>query len=276
MRALLRDRFIYLDTIDLNEQSLSAFIGRWQREHPEILFGHSHSLFMLARYVLDRGIQNLRPRGIISTSMMLLANERQVIEEAFGCKVIDRYGSEEVALIACECDQHQGMHLNIEHLFIEFLKPDGTEAQSGEEGAIVITDLFNRGMPFIRYRIEDVGVPSGRTSSLWARSATDGRVTGHVADYLKRRDGSMVAGVSLVERTLTAIPGIEQLQVVQPTFEEIVLNVVRAADFTSATEQALLTEFQMVFGPGICIRLQYVERIPQERSGKYRFSICRV
>jgi len=50
------------------------------------------------------------------------------------------------------------------------------------------------------------------------------RVTDRVADYLKRRDGSMVAGVSLVERTLTAIPGLEQLQVVQPSFDDIVLK----------------------------------------------------
>ena len=134
----------------------------------------------------------------------------------FGCKVNDRYGSEEVALIACECEQHQGMHLNIEHLFIEFLRPDGTDAQAGEEGAIVITDLLNRGMPFIRYRIEDVGVPSDRTCSCGRGLPLMERVTGRVADYLKRRDGSLVAGVSLVERTLTAIPGIEQLQVVQP------------------------------------------------------------
>jgi phenylacetate-CoA ligase len=97
-----------------------------------------------------------------------------------------------------------------------------------------------------------------------------------VADYLKRRDGSMVAGVSLVERTLTAIPGLEQMQVVQSSIEEIVLNVVRAPDFSPASEQALLTEFRSVFGPGIDIRANYVERIPQERSGKYRFSICRI
>ena len=89
-------------------------------------------------------------------------------------------------------------------------------------------------------------------------------------------DGSMVAGVSLVERTLTAIPGLEQLQVVQPSLDDIVLNVVRAPDFSAATEQALLSEFRTVFGPGINIRAEYVERIPQERSGKYRFSICRV
>ena len=276
VRALLIDRFIYLDTIDFNERSIEDFIARWRREKPEILFGHSHSLYMLARYVLEKHITDLRPRGIISTSMMLLANERQVIEAVFGCKATDRYGSEEVALIACECEQHQGMHLNIEHLYIEFLRPDGTAAALGEEGTIVITDLLNRGMPFIRYRIEDVGVPSERRCACGRGLPLMERVTGRVADFLRRRDGSMVAGVSLVERTLTAIPGLEQLQVVQPSVDDIVLNVVRAPDFSAATEEALLAEFRTVFGPGINIRAEYVERIPQERSGKYRFSICRI
>ena len=140
----------------------------------------------------------------------------------------------------------------------------------------MITDLLNRGMPFIRYRIEDVGVPSARACPCGRGFPLLERVTGRVADYLKRRDGSLVAGVSLVERTLTAIPGIEQLQVVQPSREEIVLNVVRAPDFTQATETALLDEFASVFGAGITFRPQYLPGIPQERSGKYRFSICRV
>ncbi|MGH2479230.1 MAG: phenylacetate--CoA ligase family protein [Ktedonobacteraceae bacterium] len=276
VRAFLIDRFIYLDTIDLNTRSIETFIAAWRRQKPQILFGHAHSLYLLALYLLERQIRDLRPHGIISTSMMLLANERQSIEAAFGCKVTDRYGSEEVALIACECERHAGMHLNIEHLYIEFLRPDGSAAAPGEEGTIVITDLTNHGMPFIRYRIEDVGVPSARVCACGRGLPLMERVTGRVADYLKRRDGSMVAGISLVERTLTAIPGIEQLQVVQPSADDIVLNVVRAPDFTPATEQALLGEFQTVFGAGINIRAEYVERIHQDRSGKYRFAICRI
>jgi phenylacetate-CoA ligase len=276
LRALLLDRFIYLDTIDLNDRSIGEFISRWRHGRPEALYGHAHSLYILARYLLAHDIRDLQPRGIISTSMMLLQHERAVIEEAFSCKVFDRYGSEEVGLIAAECERHEGLHLNIEHLYIEFLREDGTAAAPGEEGAIVITDLLNRGMPVIRYRIEDMGVPAGRPCACGRGLPLMERVTGRVADYLKRRDGSMVAGVSLVERTLTAIEGIEQLQVVQPAIDQIVLNVVRAPDFSPDTEQALLAEFRSVFGPGIDIRPSYVERIPQERSGKYRFSICRV
>jgi phenylacetate-coenzyme A ligase PaaK-like adenylate-forming protein len=276
LRALLYDRFLYLDTINLNERTIEDFIARWRREQPEVLFGHAHSLYILARYLLDHRVSDLCPQGIISTSMMLLANERAVIQQAFGCKVTDRYGCEEVGLIAAECEQHSGMHLNIEHQYIEFLSSDGTAAAPGEEGAIVITDLLNRGMPFIRYRIEDVGVPSERHCPCGRGLPLMERITGRVADYLKRRDGSLVAGVSLVERTLTAIPGIEQMQIVQPSHEEIILNVVRAADYTAESERALLDELRSVFGPGITFRAEYVERIPQERSGKYRFSICRV
>jgi len=276
VRAALIDRYIYLDTIDFSDRTVGEFITRWRGARPEILFGHSHSLYLLALYVIRHGIQDLRPRGIISTSMMLLANERAVIEQAFAARVFDRYGSEEVALIAAECERHEGLHLNIEHLYIEFLREDGTAASAGEEGSIIITDLVNRGMPFIRYQIGDMGVSSDRRCSCGRALPLMERVTGRVADYLKRRDGSMVAGVSLVERTLTVIPGLEQLQVVQSAIDEIVLNVVRAPDFSPATEEALLAEFRAVFGPGIEIRANYLERIPQERSGKYRFSICQV
>jgi phenylacetate-CoA ligase len=276
LRRLLIDRFVFLDTIDLNQRSLGEFVSAWRRERPEVLFGHSHSLYMLARYLREEQITDLRPRGIVSTSMMLVAHERSLIEQVFGCQVTDRYGCEEVGLIACECERHEGMHLDIEHLYIEFLREDGSAAAAGEEGAIVLTDLYNRGMPFIRYRIEDVGVWTQRSCSCGRGLPLMERVTGRVADYLKRRDGSLVAGVSLVERTLTAIAGIEQLQIVQPSRDEIVLNVVRATDFTAASEAALLAELHGVFGEGITFRTQFLERMPQERSGKYRFAICQV
>lgn len=276
LRSLLHDRLIYLDTMNLSEASLRDFVARWRAAQPEILFGHSHSLFMLARFLVEQGIDDLRPRGIVSTSMMLIQSERAVIERAFACKVTDRYGCEEVGLIASECERHQGFHLNIEHLFIEFVRPDGSAAQPGQEGAIVVTDLFNRAMPLIRYRIEDVGVPSARRCDCGRGMPLMDRVAGRVADYLKKPDGSMVAGVSLVERTLTAIPGIEQMQIVQDAPRRLELNLVRAPDYSPQSEQALLDEFRSVFGADFEFRVSYLEKIPQERSGKYRFSICRI
>jgi len=274
--SALIDRTIYLDTMNLSAESMDQFIARWRDYRPQVLFGHSHSIFMLAKYLRERQVGDLRPRGIVSTSMMLLEPERAVIEEVFGCKVTNRYGCEEVSLIASECERHDGMHLNIEHLYIEFLDEAGQPVSPGKEGQIVVTDLFNHGMPIIRYRVEDVGVPSDRMCACGRGLPMMERVTGRTADFLKRRDGSRVAGVSLVERTLTAIPGIEQMQIVQERLDQFVVNLVVNDQFGRSGETTLRKELSGVFGEDVEIDLRYGERIKQESSSKYRFSICKV
>lgn len=276
VRNLLLDRTIYLDTMNLDENSVHRFVHEWRREKPQVLFGHSHSIYLLAMYLQRMGAVDIRPRGIISTSMMLLEPERRLIEEVLHCQVTNRYGCEEVSLIGCECERHEGFHLNIDHLVIEFLREDGTEAVPGEEASIVVTDLINRGMPLIRYRIEDMGVRSDRSCSCGRGLPLMERVTGRQADFLKRTDGSLVAGVSLVERTLTAIPGIEQMQLVQDKLHYVCAKVVKDGGFNEASERRLHNELRTVFGNAVRIEIQYVSVLDQTRSGKYRFAICNV
>lgn len=276
LRNALRDRTIYLDTMNLSPATMIAFVERWRRERPDIIFGHSHSIFILAKFLRNQKITGLHPKGIVATSMMLIPQERKTIEEVFGCKVTDRYGCEEVGLIASECEQHQGMHLDIEHLYIEFLDDEGRPAADGQDGQIVVTDLFNHGMPLIRYRVEDVGVPTSRKCPCGRSLPMMERVTGRTADFLVRPDGSLVAGVSLVERTLTAIRGIEQMQLVQEQPELLRVNLVVRDGYDSDGEAVLRRELHQVFGPGMTLELCYVDGIPQERSGKYRFSICKL
>ena len=276
LRDILLGRTIYLDTMDINDQSVQRFVEKWRRVMPQVLFGHSHSIYILARYVRQLGVRNIRPKAIISTSMMLLVPEREFIEQTFQCRVTDRYGCEEVGLIACECEQHNGMHLNADHVVVEFLREDGSPAACGEEGNIVVTDLINRGMPLIRYRIEDVGVPSDRTCECGRGLPLMERVTGRQADFLKRPDGSLVAGVSLVERTLTAIPGVEQMQLIQNELQRILVKVVKGREFYQGTENALRQELQSVLGGSVAIQIQYVTNLDQTRAGKYRFAICNV
>jgi phenylacetate-CoA ligase len=100
------------------------------------------------------------------------------------------------------------------------------------------------------------------------------KLVGRVADFLKRRDGSLVAGVSLVERTLTKVSGVEQMQIVQPEIGRLVVNVVPGAGYCSRTERALSEELARGFGEPLDVEFCQVEGIPREISGKYRFSIC--
>lgn len=266
---------VFLDTMEFSDSAVQCFAADWQAAQPTLLFGHAHSLYLLATYVCRLGIDTIRPKGILSTSMMLLPHERQVIEDVFRLKVFDRYGCEEVSLIAAECELHQGLHLNIEHLYIEFLREDDTPAAAGEPGRIIVTDLMNRAMPFIRYQVEDVGVPSARRCSCGRGLPLMETVSGRVADFLVTPDGTRVAGVSLIENTLTKMVGIAQMQIVQETREDIRLNVVRSEDYPESTTAELTNYFAGIFG-GMCIDIVFVDEILPEKSGKFRFSICRV
>ena len=265
---------IYLDTMEFTEKSVREFAGEWLKIKPTLLYGHAHSIYLLAHFVRDCPIRAIRPKTIISTSMMLPPHERRFIEEVFGVRVFDRYGCEEVSLIASECEKHEGLHMNIEHLYIEFLRDDGRCAGPGEEGKIIVTDLMNRAMPFIRYKVEDVGVPSDRVCSCGRGMPLMETVTGRVADFLIKKDGTKVAGVSLIENTLTMIPGIDQMQIIQESMDLIVLNVVPGGSYTDTAGENLCAYFKKLFE--IEVRMNLVDSIKQEKSGKYRFSICKI
>jgi phenylacetate-CoA ligase len=206
--------------------------------------------------------------------MMLIPSERKVIEEVFGIKVTDRYGCEEVSLIGCECEKHEGLHLNIEHLFIEFLGDDGMPVPTGEPGRIVVTDLMNKAMPLIRYQVEDMGVPTSRKCSCGRGLSLMESVAGRVADFLIRQDGTRVAGVSLIENTLTRFPGLDQMQLVQHDYTQFEIRLVPGAAYDDQIASAMIDYFKGVFGRETIIDIQKVDNISPEKSGKYRFSVC--
>jgi phenylacetate-CoA ligase len=275
LRQHLLEPVLYLDTMAVTDEAVAAFAAGWRRLRPTLLFGHAHSLYLLARIVRDRAIDGIRPRGILSTSMMLLSHERRTIESVFGVRVFDRYGCEEVGLIGCECEQHAGMHVNVDHLVVEFLAPDGRPVGPGETGHVVVTDLLNHAMPFIRYRVEDLAAPVAGSCPCGRGLPLMSGVVGRTADFLVRLDGTRVAGVSLIENSLTRFGGIEQMQIVQDDADRIRLRLVPGVGFEEHALAPLTAYFAATF-PGARIDVELVDDIPREPNGKFRFAICRI
>ncbi len=272
-REWLLDPHISLDTMSITPQSVAAFARDWASRRPTLLFGHAHSLFVLACLVSDLAITEIRPRAIVASSMMLMPHERVVIERVFGVKVFDFYGCEEVGVIASECERHEGLHVNADQLIVEILRDDGTPADAGELGAVVVTDLLNRAMPMIRYRIEDMAEVATEPCSCGRGLPTIRRIIGRTADFLRRSDGSRVAGISLIENSLTKFPGLDQMQIVQSSLLAITLRVVPGQGFDASVQGALVNYFQSEF-PEAAVTVESVRTIPREPNGKYRFSIC--
>ncbi len=264
------DRAVYLDTIQLNDDRIREFATALRRHRPGLIFGHAHSLYLVACQLKKMGIDDIRPNGIISTAMPLHDWQRTVIEQVFGTKVTNRYGCEEVSLIACECEQHRGLHVAAESVFTEVLSTGAVP------GKLLITDLSNMAMPLIRYQIGDVVTPSCHTCPCGRGLPMFDRIEGRDADYVVTPAGNLISGISLTENFAMRIDGIAQLQIVQETQAHLRLRIVKDPTFGDASQRQITKLVHEMFGPTMRHDLEFVDLIPQEPSGKYRFCISKV
>ena len=276
VRNALLERTTYLDTLKMDQRAMTDFVGKLRRRPPSLLFGHAHSLYLFAQFVQARGGPGFRPKGIIATAMVLHDWERRTIEAVFACPVTNRYGCEEVSLIACECERHEGLHVNSDGIYLEVIRPDGTPAKPGDPGMVVVTDLVNRAMPIIRYQVGDMAVWAGRSCSCGRGMPLLERIEGRVADYVVTPRGELISGISLTENFAVLVPGVAQLQIVQEAIDHFVFRIVRSREFGTASLERIKTLVAERFGPGIRYDCEFVDRIPQEPSGKYRFCISKV
>ncbi len=264
------DRAVYLDTIQLNDDRIREFATALRRHRPGLIFGHAHSLYLVACQLKKMGIDDIRPNGMISTAMPLHDWQRTVIEQVFGTKVTNRYGCEEVSLIACECEQHRGLHVAAESVYTEVLSTGSLP------GKLLITDLSNLAMPLIRYQIGDVVTPSCHSCPCGRGLPMFDRIEGRDADYVVTPAGNLISGISLTENFAMRIDGIAQLQIIQETQAHLRLRIVKDPTFGDANQRQITKLVHEMFGPTMRHDLEFVDLIPQEPSGKYRFCISKV
>ena len=268
---LLTGRVIYLDTLKMTEEYNFEFIKRVRKVKPSIMMGHAHSLYAFACFVEEHGITSLGIEGIISTAEILFDHERAKIESVFGKILFDRYGCEELSIIASECLAHDGLHINAEGLYVEILAGD-----DNNPGKLVITDLWNRGMPFIRYEIGDMAIFKQGQCTCGRGLPRLARVYGRTADLLYTPDGRTISGISVLDTFTIHVPGIKQVQIVQNELDLLNFRVVKGDDFGEESLAVLKRKIPEFFGPGMRYEFEYVDKIEQTERGKYRFSICNI
>ena len=263
------DRAIYLDTIHLDEARLKEFVSDLRRHQPGLIFGHAHSLYLLACALEKSKIDDIRPNGIISTAMPLHDYQRTVLQRVFGVNPTNRYGCEETSLIACECEQHTGLHVFAESVYTEV---NG----GGQTGPLLVTDLTNKAMPLIRYQIGDVVTMAAKPCACRRGLPTIEKVEGRDADYVVTPAGRLISGISLTENFAVLIHGAAQVQLIQEEVTHLRVRMVRGDEFDTTSEQQVKQLVLDTFGPTMRYDLEFVDMIPQEPSGKYRFCVSKV
>lgn len=262
-----------INTFCLSNKTLERFVWQINRFMPEFIETCPAPLYEIARFISEKNLKAPRPRTIISCGETLSDYQRELIEKIFDCRVFDRYSCSEVMVIGAECDRHEGLHLNMDNLYVECLKGD-KPALPGETGEIVLTDLNNITMPFIRYKIGDFGVLSAQRCACGRSLPLLEKVEGRVMDMLVTHEGDLVqppiSGIS---------PGrfdwIRQYQIVQEEKGKISFSIIKNRDFLDEEGKSFLAYVNRQTNGKLDIGFEIVDNIPLAKSGKFKIVVSR-
>jgi phenylacetate-CoA ligase len=270
----LLSRRTFIPAFEMTDERIEALVQQLEREQPVLIDGYAESLNYLAHALKQRAMRGVTPLGVISSAQTLPAQSREIIERSFGSHVFDKYGSREFSGIAWECDAHDGHHVVAESYLVEILR-NGRPAAAGEWGEVVITDLENRCMPFIRYRIGDLAVAmdDSKPCACGRGLPRIGRIEGRVQSVIVGTNGVHLPGTFFAHLFKDHDQVVRQYQVIQERLGTIRLRVIRAKTFTTTGFEVILEQLRRRLGNDLRIDVEFVERIEMVRTGKHQGAI---
>ncbi|MDC0749467.1 glycosyltransferase [Polyangium mundeleinium] len=263
----------YVSTFHLRADRLADTVREIVDYAPRVVVGYTTPLFLLARAALEHGITIPPPRGVITSAEKLFEPQREVIERAFGAPVFDRYGCREVMLIGAECERHEGLHVHAEGVFVELFS-GGRPVPVGTPGEVLLTDLYNRAMPFLRYRNEDVAVAKAGACACGRGLPRLASVEGRVLDLLIGEDSRIVAG-EMIPFLFKDLP-VERYQVHQRADRTVTLRIVPGPSYGPEVTKLVDERLRLVLGANAPLTVELVRDIPLTAAGKHRVTVSDV
>jgi len=270
-RGLMRQ--VWAPASSLNPDVLESYRILLNDFQPKVIYAYPSPLAVFAEYLVNCGRQFHRPLTVITTAEPLLTQQRRLIEQTFGCRVFEQYGSRDFGMVAAECEYHEGLHVNPLAVFTEFVPVSGAEVDGLHE--VLVTDLLNLGMPMIRYRINDCAIPTSKACTCGRGFPLIRNVVGRTTDNFYLPNGRVVPGISL-HGVVRVRPGLKKVQIIQNTLQDFHVRYVRGPGFTSSDLDYLSSRLGTFFPDRLRWSFEEVAEIAREKSGKTRYCISYV
>ncbi|MBO5454663.1 MAG: phenylacetate--CoA ligase family protein [Clostridia bacterium] len=264
---------IMKDIVSLDKENLESIRCMLKKNKKiKMILGYASTLENLANYLLECNDtpDMFKIKTVISGSEVLTEDTREKLKKVFGCLVVSFYSNQENGTLAIECVDNKEFHVNDASYIIELLKPDCDEpVEPGEEGRVVVTDLYNRAMPVIRYDTGDMAVSKKEAECKW-KSNVFASISGRRDDMLYATDGTPISshtfGVYMWQYNK-----LKQYQFIQNGEKEYIIKL-NGADMYSDDE--LTDFFKGVLGNDATIEIRRVDGIPVLASGKFKRTVC--
>jgi phenylacetate-CoA ligase len=267
----------FIPVFGMKADGLEQIVEFISEKTPVLIDGYAEAFNFLAGYIESRGGLPFRPKALMSSAQSMPPQSRALIEKAFGCSVYDKYGSREFSGIAYETDAHNGHAVVAEGYIVEILV-DGRPALPGEVGEVVVTDLNNYCMPFIRYRIGDLAQAiDNSTPSVCGRGLPRiGEIQGRVQSIIQGTDGQFVPGAFFPHALKEYGYAISRFQVVQEEVGAIKFRVVKAARYSEETLDEIKALIRRYLGENLRIDVIFEDNIEMVRTGKHLTSVSKL
>ncbi len=269
-RVSLRRRF---NVFDLSEQKMITFLERFRKSPFDYINGYTSAIVLFAKYLEKHKfvLREICPslKICIVTSEKLFENDKRLIESAFGVPVVNEYGASEVGLIAFENARGEWI-VNSESLFIEILDENNKILPHGEEGRIVITSLYNKAHPMIRYDIGDTGTLT--KESTWKRPVLES-LTGRTNDVARLANGKVVPGLTFYYVTKSIIEdagSIKEFVIIQTNTDTFKIEYVSEKEFSPVQIQKILGAIEIFVGKDLHVKFERKDILQRNKSGKLK------
>ncbi|MEI6348834.1 MAG: hypothetical protein WCP69_12880 [Bacteroidota bacterium] len=268
-------RTIILSGYNLSDEKIAEYIKTINKVKPKLLHSYPSILYLLAIHIEKNHIE-MAQMNIKSAGEKLFPFQRDKIESVFKTKIFDFYGARDIPMVAHECEQHQGLHVMMENVYLEVLDQNDQPIEEGE-GDLVLTDLNNFAMPFIRYRIGDRAQISKRNCACGRGLTLIEEVIGRTFEIIQFPNGNRVGG-TFWTFVLKSVPGILDFQVIQQNQFQIDINYICDEKFNPSNIdfKTILKHINEYSGTELNIYFKEVETIEPTKGGKHLFVITKI
>lgn len=247
-----------------NEKNYLDVIKIINNYKPDSIDGYSSSIANLARFIQEHNIKIHRPRFILTTAENLFEHDKEIIEKVFA-PVSDIYGCGEINGIAAKPIKNSKYFIIEPHVIVEAISVKG---QNYKE--IAVTDLDNRIMPFIRYKVGDLidGIYENNESEE-LRYNYFNNIMGRSTDLIELGKGLKISPVTVFGGTLFRnLKGIKKHKVI---WNGIIVKFLFeiGPDFNlSKTKNILRNDLKKY---GIEFEIKTTKKILPDKNGKYKY-----
>ena len=274
-----RDRLVnhlFLNAFEMSVTNMEKYTAAIGTFNPECIYGYASSIALLASFIKDQGriIRLPRLKVVCTTGEPLYDDQRELIQSVFKVPAANEFGSRDIGFTAHESPQGQ-MLLMSESIIMEILDPDDNPVEPGQSGEAVMTGLCSDAQPLIRYRTGDVVRLSDQACREGRGLHVIDKVLGRTTDFVVKADGTVMHALAVIY-VLRAVQGVGEFKFTQHSVDYVEAVVVPNKLWTDDAVQKIVQGLKNRLGEDVEVKVNLVDTIPPEASGKYRYVVSHV